>query len=177
MDITKLTKTALASALGISRQVVHRYEKQGMPCDTIEAAKAWRMNCVRMRIAEPRPTSATAEICRAHEMQEAGALLLRQDMRAAFDAMVPTIRESLRAVPRGHRLRVSVSAPVMDLLVEPVLSFVEKEAAQMRAEDRAEFPNLAQATDAEEERNGLLVIYECAAGEWLVSNGDVDYVG
>ena len=177
MDKTALTKTALASALGISRQVVHRCEKLGMPCDTIEASKAWRLNCVRMRIAEPRPPSATAQIRHAHEMQEAGALLLSQDMRTAFDVMVPTIRETLRAVPRSHRMRVQVSAPVMDVLLAPVIAAVQKEAAELRAEERVLCPQFAQEMDDGQADDDLLLFYECAAGEWLVSNGDVDYVG
>ena len=177
MNKTTLTKTALATALGISRQAVHRYQKQGMPCNTIEAAKAWRANCVRMRIAEPRPRSAIALIRDAHDMQEAGALLLSQGMRAAFDVMVPTIRETLRAVPRSHRMRVQVSAPVMDVLLAPVIAAVQKEAAELRAEERVLCPQFAQEMDDTQADNDSLLFYECAAGEWLVSNGDVDYVG
>ena len=177
MDKTTLTKTALASALGISRQVVHRCEKLGMPCDTIEASKAWRLNCVRMRIAEPRPPSATAQIRHAHEMQEAGALLLSQDMRTAFDVMVPTIRETLRAVPRSHRMRVQVSAPVMDVLLAPVIAAVQKEAAELRAEERVLCPQFAQEMDDTQADNDSLLFYECAAGEWIVSDGELHHVG
>ena len=172
-----MDKTALSAALGLSRQLVHRYEKQGMPVITIEAAKAWRLNCVRMRIAEPRPPSATAQIRHAHEMQEAGALLLRQDMRTAFDVMVPTIRETLRAVPRSHRMRVQVSAPVMDVLLAPVIEALQKEAAELRAEERVLCPQFAQQMDDALAEDDLLLFYECAAGEWLLSNGDVEYVG
>lgn len=50
MDKNTLKRTALAAALGISRQAVHRYEKQGMPCDTVEAAKAWRDANVQPRM-------------------------------------------------------------------------------------------------------------------------------
>ena len=177
MNKTTLTKSALATALGISRQAVHRYQKKGMPCDTIGVAQAWRLNCVRMRIAEPRPPSATAQIRHAHEMQEAGALLLSQDMRTAFEAMVPTIRETLRAVPRRHRLQVRVSASVMDVLLAPVMEAVKKEAAEIRAEERVLFPQFAQEMDDAQADDDLLLFYECAAGEWIVSNGDVDYVG
>ena len=45
-----ITKTALAGALGVSREMVYRYQKQGMPCDTIELAKAWRDANVQPRI-------------------------------------------------------------------------------------------------------------------------------
>ena len=50
MDKIALTKIALARALGISRQAVFRYEKEGMPCATIELAKAWRDANVQPRI-------------------------------------------------------------------------------------------------------------------------------
>ena len=172
-----MDKTALSAALGLSRQLVHRYEKQGMPVITIELAKAWRDANVQPRITEPRPPSATAQIRHAHEMHEAGALLLRQDMRTAFDAMVPTIRETLRAVPGRHRLQVCVSPSVMDVLLAPVIEALKKEAAELRAEERVLYPQFAQEMDDTQADNDLLLFYECAAGEWLVSNGDVEYVG
>ena len=50
MNKKPLTKAALSAALAISRQAVHRYGKQGMPCDTIEAARAWRDANVQPRI-------------------------------------------------------------------------------------------------------------------------------
>ncbi len=37
-----MTKTQLAKELGISRQMVHRLIKRGMPCDSVESARRWR---------------------------------------------------------------------------------------------------------------------------------------
>ena len=37
-----MKKTELARALGISRQMVHKLIKQGMPVDSVELAQQWR---------------------------------------------------------------------------------------------------------------------------------------
>ncbi|MBC2602073.1 hypothetical protein [Puniceicoccus vermicola] len=38
----KLSQSQIASALGVSRQYVNKLKKQGMPVDSVDAAKAWR---------------------------------------------------------------------------------------------------------------------------------------
>ncbi len=37
-----MNKTELAGALGISRQMIYKLIKQGMPVDSVESAKQWR---------------------------------------------------------------------------------------------------------------------------------------
>ena len=37
-----MKKTELARALGISRQMVYKLIKQGMPADSVESSKQWR---------------------------------------------------------------------------------------------------------------------------------------
>ncbi|GJL73972.1 hypothetical protein [Nitrosomonas sp.] len=37
-----MKKTELAHGMGISRQMVYKLIKQGMPVDSLEAARAWR---------------------------------------------------------------------------------------------------------------------------------------
>ena len=37
-----MNKTDLAGALGISRQMIYKLIKQGMPIDSVESAKHWR---------------------------------------------------------------------------------------------------------------------------------------
>ncbi|MBI5198320.1 MAG: HTH domain-containing protein [Nitrospirae bacterium] len=41
-DKTELSITELAEALGVSRQMVHRHAKEGMPTHSVEAARRWR---------------------------------------------------------------------------------------------------------------------------------------
>ena len=60
MDKNTLKRIALATALGISRQAVHRYEKQGMPCDAIETARAWRDANVQPRMNAAETATADA---------------------------------------------------------------------------------------------------------------------
>lgn len=126
MQPSKPTKTQLAEALGISRQEVHRYAKKGMPCESIEAARAWRMESVRVRISEPRAPAPATLIRLVHELQDAGAALLAEGRRAAFDAMAPTLRQALRRVPARHRSRVLLAMPVIDALTEEMQRTLEE---------------------------------------------------
>lgn len=116
MDKKALTKTALADALGVSRQCVHRYEKQGMPCISVDAARAWREHFLRPRVGSPRAPSTSWLIERAHAMQDAGAQLLESGNGTAFEALTPAIREALRAVPDSERERVGLRVTVIDAL-------------------------------------------------------------
>ena len=118
MDKTKLTKTALASALGISRQAVHRYEKQGMPCDTIEAATAWRDATVQPRInatearhrsgdgGEPlywasraRREQAEANIAEMREAELRGTFINKAGAERAVSTGFRLMRDMILAVP------------------------------------------------------------------------------
>lgn len=48
----------LAAALGVSAATVTRNAQDGMPTDSVEAARAWRAENCRARIAAPRPGQA-----------------------------------------------------------------------------------------------------------------------
>jgi hypothetical protein len=46
------TRAALAEGLGLSERQVYRMAKLGMPTDSLEAALAWRAECILPRVDE-----------------------------------------------------------------------------------------------------------------------------
>ena len=154
MDKTTLTKTALATALGISRQAVHRYQKQGMPCNTIEAAKAWRDANVQPRInateaatmdaptASPKGKAESAARHRRGEGAGSDRLYwLSRGRRETAEAAISEMREAElrgtlinkagaeRAISTGFRLmRDSVLAVPDRLPIDRALAIQLREA-------------------------------------------------
>lgn len=92
-----LTKKALAKALRVSRQMVHKLQLRGMPVDSVEAAQEWR----RVNL-EPKRTpgavvtsevarlkSAQAEVAELDAAARRGKVIALEDVRRAFsEAMV-----------------------------------------------------------------------------------------
>lgn len=52
----------LAAALGVSAATVTRNVQDGMPADSVEAARAWRAENCRARIAPPKPAAAALPV-------------------------------------------------------------------------------------------------------------------
>lgn len=166
MQTTTPTKTQLAEALGISRQEVHRYAKKGMPCESIEAARAWRMESVRVRISEPRSPAPTILVRLVRELQEAAALLLDEGRRTAFDAMVPTLRQALRRVPDNHRERVKFVPQVFDALTDDVHRVLS--VVRIGNPDAPEAGESSEALAGEDAERMGAFWYAVAAGEIFV---------
>ena len=81
----KITKTHLAAEIGISRTAVHRYAKQGMPVDSIEAAQGWRSANVRARIN----TDMAFTLDSLHDRRQLSEARI---MRTAFEAQLSKLR-------------------------------------------------------------------------------------
>ncbi len=121
MNKTTLTKTALAKALAISRQEVHRYAKQGMPIDSIDGARAWRSEHVQARVnpkasdevttpieasADPgylaarrRRETAEASLAEMREQTQRGELVNRAGAERAMETAFRFLRDRILAVP------------------------------------------------------------------------------
>jgi len=59
------TQDAIAKGLGIDPILVTRYKRQGMPIDSLEAARAWRAANIRPRAVSGSPAKKTAASKRA----------------------------------------------------------------------------------------------------------------
>ena len=149
------SQSEIAAALQIHKTLVTRYRRRGMPVDSIEAARAWKLATVRVRIGSAPPPDAAPPSAQLHAAQaladHAGELLADGGDVAA---LVPAIRQALAAVPEHERADVGLSRELWDVLVERVLALVP-------AEDKN---SGARAGPAEEEDMGNFW-YRVAAGE------------
>ena len=104
------TKRHLADALGVTRQTIYTLGRQGMPCDSIEAAQSWRDANVRPRIkAEPTRQTYGATEAKADPEQPPEYLKSRA-RREAAEASISEMREAELA---GELVRVDVVKAVL----------------------------------------------------------------
>ncbi|RUQ37414.1 MAG: hypothetical protein EKK71_04335 [Candidatus Competibacteraceae bacterium] len=116
----KLTQSRLAEALFISQSAVSQLAKQGMPTNSVEAARAWRAanlaparvktdpNLVRLGSGPPQLAAL---------LQEAEAHL---DVGADLAPLLPDLRAALRRVPADQRAAVAMSADLWQVLTEHI---------------------------------------------------------
>ena len=106
-----LTQIQLAAALGLSQSAVSQLAKQGMPTNSIAAARAWREANLDPARAKPvpRPPTLAALLRSAEALLEAGE---------GVAPLLPRIREALRQVPADQRAAVVMSVDLWHVLVE-----------------------------------------------------------
>ena len=108
-----LTQIQLAAALGLSQSAVSQLAKQGMPTNSVEAARAWRENNLDPARAKPapRPPTLAALLRKAEALLEAGE---------GIAPLLPRIREALRQVPADQRVGIAMSRGLWDSLTAPI---------------------------------------------------------
>ncbi len=147
------TMAEIGRALSLSRQAVSRAAKAGMPVHSIEAAHAWRRQHLdparRKRGAYDDELRVRALIARAEELGELAGEALARGSEAAFAALVPPLREAMRAVPLAGRGRVRLSFEAMNRLVEPVMSQIRACEAEDAAAGLVQPAGPMSAEDAE----------------------------
>jgi phage terminase Nu1 subunit (DNA packaging protein) len=108
----RLTRTALAAQLGISKQAFAKYVARGCPVTSVQAAAAWRAQNVRerstgSRVTEPaglnaermRLLKAQADAAEADNRVRAGELVTAAGVRAAAAAAARAIVSRLTQMP------------------------------------------------------------------------------
>lgn len=120
----KLTQARLGAALGVSQAVVSSLAKQGMPTDSIEAARAWReanINPLRLKSGPPPLT----------------VLLQKVEARIGkgkdITTLLPTLRAALRSVPANQRPDIAMSVALWDVLTASIRPALEGEPAPLTA--------------------------------------------
>ncbi len=174
----------LAELLGIAKSICSRHKARGMPTDSVEAARAWmqatldpaRRKGIRFdqhyqpptqqrqppqRTRPPEHTPAA----QASALMDAALKLLEADQ--TIDALVPTLRAALHAVPPPERDDVGLLLDVMKVLVADVLALWPTDKAAL-CEDGSPVYLDRDMTDSEAQEMGEFW-YQCAAGEWLVA--------
>ena len=120
-----LSQSDIAAALEIDKSLVSRYRKRGMPVDSLEAARAWKLANVRVRIGSAPPPDAAPPSAQLHAAQaladHAGELLAAGGDVAA---LVPAMRLALAAVPEHERADVGLSRELWDVLAARVLALL-----------------------------------------------------
>ncbi len=127
-----ITQTELARALGVSHAIISRNKAQGMPVDSIEAARAWRVRNIRPRMSNMPARSSRPPPLRSAAFAAAESLALHAGEQLARDAsitaLVPALRASLRAVPDSERPELALPLSVLQVLTADVLAVVQAEA-------------------------------------------------
>lgn len=151
-----LSQTALAQALGLSKANITKLKQQGMPVDSVEAARAWRLK--RQNIAQrkpepgsrPPPAASSAPPGRdAEEPRAPGESF--EDARTRREIAAANILELQEAEERKELLRREVMEQTVGALAagtrEAVLQVPARVAALLAAESDA--AKVRQLLDAE----------------------------
>lgn len=161
-----MKKKDLAQALGISGSMVSRLAKQGMPTDSVSAARAWRelhLETVRMKgfradtLYTPQPSKRVPAAEDA--MRTARAVL---DAGGAFGVVEPGLRAALKAVPDHERHLVGLDVEVMRVLLRPLFDLMQEDGEPVCAGDGLGM------SDADAAYVGR-VLYLLACGEMVVN--------
>ena len=110
-----LTQKALGKLLGLSPAAITKLRRQGMPVDSVEAARAWRLMHVRPYMYM---NSNPVHNCHA-ELAALEALwpVARSAISAGrFDLIGPALRAAMHAVPKPARHLALVDCEVMEVL-------------------------------------------------------------
>lgn len=165
----ELSQTDIAKALGLAKSRITAMKKDGMPVHSIEAAQAWRerrQNIARRKPAPRRPTPvrpAAAHPANATALLELASVALEAGQ--CIDALVPTLRAAMAAVPRHERDSVGLPVNVIRLLVADVLALLPPpETNPLNDDGTPVWCDGSKMTDDEAQYTGE-IWYEIAAGE------------
>lgn len=172
----------LAELLGIAKSICSRHKARGMPTDNVEAARAWmqatldpaRRKGIRFDQHYQAPTHKQRQpaLPPAHTLAaQASALLAAasalMDTGQTIEALMPSLRAALHAVPLPERDAVGLPLEVVKLMVADVLALwpADKDAL---CDDGSPVYLDRPMTDSEAQEMGEFW-YQVAAGEWLVA--------
>lgn len=159
------TQQQLAAALGVHASVVTRDKGRGMPVDSIEAARAWRLQHVRPRGSDNAARNSAALLAELDSLWP----LARAALEAGkFEVIRPALQSALRAVPAEARPHVHVDLEVMTELCSGFIGLMREAAPDLA-------PARGRLSDAE--ADAMARVWYCiAAGEpfpaaWLACDG------
>jgi len=132
------SQNEIARQLGISGPTFSAQVARGCPANDLLAAQAWReinINPTRRKgirfdrhyqppaqQRQPTPPPGHTPAAQAAALMAAASALLEADQ--TIDALVPTLRAALRAVPPPERDSVGLLLPVMKVLLADVLAMM-----------------------------------------------------
>lgn len=174
----------LAELLGIAKSICSRHKARGMPTDSVEAARAWmqatldpaRRKGIRFdqHYQAPPPKQRQPTLLPEHTLaaqasalMAAASALLETDQ--SIDALMPSLRAALHAVPPPQRDDVGLPIDVITLMVAHVVVALWPADKDALCDDGSPaWCNGETMTDSEAQEMGEFW-YAVAAGEWLVA--------
>lgn len=177
----------LAELLGIAKSMCSKLKSQGMPTDTLEAAQAWRKAHLDpgrrkgsrfdqyYQAPQRQPTLPTEPSLaeQASALMAAASALLETDQ--SIEALMPSLRAGLRAVPPTDRDDVWLYADVIKLLVADMLALWPTDRNAL-CDDGSPVYLDREMTDSEAQVMGEYW-YSVAAGEIVVATENKRYSG
>ncbi len=165
MNVNKPSQLQIAQALGLSQASIVKYKRRGMPMESTDAAATWHRAHVKItahripQLATPAqsapPDGSNPEAARAVALLDLAAKALTSGHD--IGAMVPELRQALRAVPDVARAGMLVPVRVFDLLTGDVRAALQ--------DDETGNDQVAQAMPDDEAAAMGEFWYRCAAGE------------
>lgn len=137
-----MTKTALAKALGISREMVHRLVNLGMPCTTVKAAREWRKANLQQPAAEDdtiagqtkRLRAAQADLAELEAAEQRGELSPTDEMQNAWSEAFVQLRTQTEAIAGRCAAQLSVMtdpAEIRAYLLNEIRASLASSAARL----------------------------------------------
>lgn len=149
-----LTQKDLGKQLGLSPPAITKLRRQGMPVDSVEAARAWRLVHVRPHINFNAVRNSQAELAALEALWPVAQSAIDA---GRFDLVRPALQAAMRAIPKPARHLVLVDLTVMDALCSAF-------AAEIAADVPLEPEDTALMSDEEADAMGGFW-YCVAAGE------------
>lgn len=131
------SQAAIARALGLAKSRITAMKKEGMPVHSIEAAQAWRVDCLdiaRRKPAPSRPAPArqnTAHLAIANALLEQASVVL--DAGQSIDALVPVLSAAMADVPIYERGSVVQPDQVIRRMIDVILGVTPEDEAEAAA--------------------------------------------
>lgn len=171
---SKPSQAAIGRALGLSPASMTKCKKLGMPVHSVEAARAWREHHIaptmhKWQRKSPIPLDPpqhqeqpSAEL--RHALALMGVAAETLEAGNPIEAMVPSLRAALHAVPQHERdTNMHASSDVLDVLTADVAAAL---AELQKAEER---PSIEQPMSEDDLDELGQFWYQVAAGEIRVS--------
>lgn len=166
VNIDRPSQLQIGKALGLSPASISKYRARGMPTGSVDAAAAWHREHVKATAHRVPRMPATAQrhgeqscdaAARAFALLDLADKVLASGNEIA--AMIPELRQALRAVPGADRASILVPFEVFDVLTANVLAALQDDEPG----DNQATPPMSDAA-AEAAAMGDFW-YRCAAGE------------
>ena len=155
------SRAALARGLGLSRSLMTRYGKRGMPLHSVEAAQAWRRQHLNIAARKPEPKPDGEASALLHRVTAWGALAEQALRSGNFDLIADDLREAMRRVPRDRRADVELPVEVWRALLAHIWAIFGPDEPAAPLATQAQLDEIAP------------LLYQLSCDEAILRDGDM----